>query len=72
MDIIPNAVSLTVYSGGAEDFLRNTTPIPCRTSRGWHASHLRGTRFPPGSDRRCASLHGGEFRRGKDRRTDLL
>jgi hypothetical protein len=25
MDIIPNAVSLTVYSGGAEDFLR--TPL---------------------------------------------
>jgi len=25
MDIIPNAVSLTVYSGGAEDFMR--TPL---------------------------------------------
>ena len=72
MDIIPNAVSPTVYSGGAEDFMR--TPLQSLVEQ-VEAGTLRiyvGRVFHLDQIADAHRCMGGEFRWGKDRRTDLL
>jgi hypothetical protein len=61
MDVIPTAVNLTIYSGGADDFMR--TPLQSLVRQVETGARSHRTCLSIRSDSRSPSLHGRKLRR---------